>query len=74
MHLVGNTIVDSCDYILNYGKTSESLENIIQRNDSYYICTYIEENVNNFKTMWQQLNEVAVKKLHLNINQIQKIS
>jgi UDP-N-acetylglucosamine 2-epimerase (non-hydrolysing) len=60
VYLVGNTIVDSCDYILNYGKTTESLENVIQKNDSYYICTlHRRENINNFKTMWQQLNEIA---------------
>ena len=37
--LVGNTIVDSCDYILNHGNTSKALKDIVKLNQNYFICT-----------------------------------
>ena len=66
--LVGNTIVDSCEYILNNGKISIELENIVQKNHQYYLCTlHRRENINNFKEMWSQLNEISKNKTILYI-------
>ena len=60
VYLVGNTIVDSCEYILNNGKTSIDLENVVQKNHPYYLCTlHRRENINDFKDMWSQLNEIS---------------
>jgi len=68
VYLVGNTIVDSCEYILNNGKISIELENIIQKNHPYYLCTlHRRENINNFKEMWSQLNEISKNKTILYI-------
>tara|TARA_Y100000768_G_C23958043_1_gene673809 strand:- start:659 stop:1690 length:1032 start_codon:yes stop_codon:yes gene_type:complete len=63
VYLVGNTIVDSCEYILNNGKTSIKLKNLVQENLSYYLCTlHRRENINNFKQMWSQLNDISKNK------------
>ena len=68
VYLVGNTIVDSCEYILNNGKTSIDLENVVQKNHPYYLCTlHRRENINNFKEMWSQLNEISKNKTILYI-------
>ena len=68
VYLVGNTIVDSCEYILNNGKISIELENIVQKNHPYYLCTlHRRENINNFKEMWSQLNEISKNKTILYI-------
>ena len=68
VYLVGNTIVDSCEYILNNGKISTELENIVQKNHPYYLCTlHRRENINNFKEMWSQLNEISKNKTILYI-------
>jgi len=68
VYLVGNTIVDSCEYILSNGKTSIDLENIVQKNRPYYLCTlHRRENINNFKEMWSQLNEISKNKTILYI-------
>jgi UDP-N-acetylglucosamine 2-epimerase (non-hydrolysing) len=63
VYLVGNTIVDSCEYILNNEKTSTKLKNLVQKNLSYYLCTlHRRENINNFKQMWSQLNDISKNK------------
>ena len=68
VYLVGNTIVDSCEYILNNGKISTELENIVQKNHPYYLCTlHRRENINNFKEMWSQLNDISKNKTILYI-------
>ena len=63
VYLVGNTVVDSCEYILDNGKTSIELENIVQKNHPYYLCTlHRRENIYNFREMWSQLNEISKNK------------
>ncbi len=58
--LVGNTIVDSCDYILNHGNTSKALKDIVKLNQNYFICTlHRRENRDNFQKMWNQLNKIS---------------
>ena len=66
--MVGNTRVDSCEYISNTGTISIELENIVQKNHQYYLCTlHRRENINNFKEMWSQLNEISKNKTILYI-------
>mgnify|MGYP001424213476 CR=1 FL=1 len=58
--LVGNTIVDSCNYILSHGITSKSLKDTVALNQNYFICTlHRRENIDNFHKMWRQLNKIS---------------
>ena len=60
VYLVGNTIVDSCDYILKNGKTSNEIEKLVQKNSPYYLCTFHRrENIKNFENIWKQLNDIS---------------
>ncbi len=61
--LVGNTIVDSCEYILNNGKTNNQLKSLAEKNAPYYLCTlHRRENIKYFETMWNQLNIISENK------------
>ena len=63
VHLVGNTIVDSCAQIIEKGESSDYLNELISSNDDYYLCTlHRRENINNFQSMWEQLNQISENK------------
>ena len=61
--LVGNTIVDSCNSIVNQGNTNEFLIDIVNKNKDYFICTiHRRENIKNFNFLWKQINEISKSK------------
>ena len=60
VHLVGNTIVDSHRLILNNGKVSSNIEELVDNTDEFYLCTlHRRENREYFIDMWNELNEIA---------------
>ena len=63
VHQVGNTIVDSCANIIEKGKSSQHLNELISKNNDYYLCTlHRRENIHNFESMWKQLNQLSQDK------------
>ena len=42
---------------------SDYLNELISSNDDYYLCTlHRRENINNFQSMWEQLNQISENK------------
>ena len=64
VHLVGNTIVDSFNYIYNNSKIPEKINNlIVNLKKKYYLVTLHrrENRGDKMMNMWNQLNKLSVK-------------
>ena len=61
VYLVGNTVVDSFNFIIENSEISKSTESLIEKNTDYLLVTlHRRENRNkNFEKMWSELNEIS---------------
>ena len=61
VYLVGNTVVDSFNFIIKNSNITESTDTLIKDNSNYLLVTlHRRENRNqNFQKMWSQLNEIS---------------
>ena len=61
VHLVGNTVVDSFNFIIENSEISNSTESLIENNTDYLLVTlHRRENRNkNFQKMWSELNQIS---------------
>jgi len=60
VHVVGNTVVDSCKLFKNVKNISEDLTNLVSLSTPYFLCTlHRRENSDKFKNLWRQLNNIS---------------
>ena len=61
--LVGNTVVDSFDYISNNTIVSKNIENLVSENEKYILCTlHRRENRKYINELWDELNILSERR------------